>query len=134
MNEEEMIALREFSEDDTIISIDELTDKSERTLLYGYNYDKGTWHVYLKNDEIHVFVYERHYNFNSSDDIETMYHVEGREINITKHGIIPNKRLYPETCDFEFCKLLKKKGIDLPFTTFQEREPKQYYGELYIFG
>lgn len=45
--------------------------------------------------------------------------------------LIPDKRLYPDACDAEFCGLLMRKGALLPFTTFNDkREPKQFHGEL----
>lgn len=42
---------------------------------------------------------------------------------------IPDKRLYPERCDYAFCKLLKRKGLYLPFTAFKDDVPKlDFYG------
>lgn len=42
---------------------------------------------------------------------------------------IPDKRLYPEACDYHFCKLLKDKGVNLPFTSYNERRTKaDFYG------
>jgi hypothetical protein len=47
---------------------------------------------------------------------------------------IPSKRLYPERCDFEFCKLLKETDVNLPFTTFDAKNAEYkkgpYYGEI----
>lgn len=43
--------------------------------------------------------------------------------------IVPDKWLYPEYCDYRFCKLLKNHGIELPFTAYQEERPiKDFYG------
>jgi hypothetical protein len=46
---------------------------------------------------------------------------------------VPDKRLYPARCDFEFCCALKRLGIDLPFTNFNVNEAAHvldngYYG------
>ena len=44
-----------------------------------------------------------------------------RELKIKYNGeFIPDKRLYPESCDYEFCCLLKERGITLPFTRFDK--------------
>mgnify|MGYP007039915543 FL=1 len=53
-----------------------------------------------------------------------------REISIKSNdNYIPDKRLYPETCDYEFCVLLKERDIYLPFTTYDEKRPlRNYYG------
>lgn len=49
----------------------------------------------------------------------------------TNNDYIPNKRLYPKCCDYEFCKLLKEYEFIIPFTTYnKEREYSQYYGKL----
>ena len=38
---------------------------------------------------------------------------------------------YTERCDYEICKLLKDKGIHLPFTKYDEEiVVKQYYGRV----
>ena len=53
-----------------------------------------------------------------------------REVKIkSNEDYIPDKRLYPETCDFMFCALLKSAGIYLPFTAFDKNRPdKKFYG------
>lgn len=46
-----------------------------------------------------------------------------------KCGTIKEVSPYPETCDYEFCKLLKERGISLPFTGFNEKRTlRDYYG------
>lgn len=93
------------------VSVDELTNQSERTLLYGYTSERATWQVVLLDGKIVRAVWSY-----------------GEEANLEEHStwqnanrLIPNKRLYPERCDFEFCTLLYSKGILLPFTTFRDR-------------
>ena len=38
----------------------------------------------------------------------------------SNYDFVPDKRLYPERCDYNFCRLLKEKGIHLPFTTWDD--------------
>ena len=53
-----------------------------------------------------------------------------REILVEyNYKYIPDKRLYPETCDYEFSKLLKADVESLPFTVFNDyREVSDFYG------
>ena len=105
-----------------VITINDLEDKSDRTLLFGYTCERLTWHVYIKDEKIYAVIY----NHPSSKD-----HFK-KEIPIPYNVCyIPDKRLYPERCDFEFCKLLKEWGYDLPFTTWTENVlMRDYYGLL----
>lgn len=130
MNEEQYDELKSIN--NRLVNIDELSDKSERTLLYGYDIERNTWHIYLKNDEIHIFVYDRHYNRDYSNyTVEEMRHYSNDIIDTLNTHLIPDKRLYPEACDFEFCKLLRMKDFNLPFTGFDiKRESKQFHGEI----
>lgn len=99
----------------------DLHDKSDRTLLYGYTCSRSTFHVYMKNQEIHTLIYKRGLD-NKPVDL--------RERTVTcNREYLPDKRLYPETCDYEFCKLLKDAGYNLPFTCWDnEREEDVFYG------
>jgi len=103
--------------DISLITINKLKDKSDRTLLYGYTCNRDTWHVYIKNGDIHTIIYRPKEN------------PEERIVRCN-FDYVPSKRLYPECCDYEFCRLLNEKGVDLPFTNWQDRaEQKQYWGE-----
>lgn len=118
MTKEELSSINYFRPIDSIITIEELANKNDRTLLYGYTCERATWHVYIKDKEIRTCTY----NYNSEPTI----------VNIESiYDYIPDKRLYPECCDFEFCSLLKKENIILPFTTYSETRPKAvYYGAV----
>ncbi len=96
----------------------------DRTLLYGYTCKGKTFHVYLKNEKIHAVTYFVDY----TDRVPTPKDMS--VIAIEKNeDYIPDKRLYPEACDYHFCELLKKKGIALPFTGYNEERPKDdFYG------
>lgn len=117
MNKNDFLALGDIEELVHKLTIDDLEDKSDRTLLYGYTCDRYTWHVYVENQEIITLFY-------GFGEMKEVYVSEDRYY-------VPDKRLYPECCDFEFCALLKERGVHLPFTTFNEdREYSQYYGKL----
>ncbi len=85
-----------------------LTDQRDRTLLYGYDCDRNTWHVYLKDGVIHRIVYP----FRGDVLVEDVGpdHVPA--------ALVPDKRLYPERCDFEFCMMLARLGVAMSFTVF----------------
>jgi len=118
MNAEQYHDLKDVSEIRKIITANDLNDTSDRTLLYGYDCDRITWHTYLKDNQIFSVFYRY------KEEPQTAY-------IFSNNGFVPDKRLYPECCDYEFCKLLKEKGIDLPFTVWQDREEKEiYYGEI----
>lgn len=102
-----------------IIDAYDLTNMEDRTLLYGYTCERNTWHVYLQKNRIYTVIYK--------------WNEEPEEWEITHNcQYIPDKRLYPECCDYEFCKLLKEKGFSLPFTIWDDdnkRENTIYYGK-----
>lgn len=116
MNKEEFISLNNYNKS---ITIDDLNDKSDRTLLYGYDFDRETFHVYIKDREI-VSV-----SYYLDEEPKLTY------ISFSKDNYLPVKRIYPEASDYEFCKLLKERGYELPFLPFNgEREEKQFYGRI----
>ena len=39
-----------------LITTQNLNNRQDRTLLYGYTCDRETWHVYLKKGNIHTVV------------------------------------------------------------------------------
>ena len=105
-----------------ILDLDPFT--KDRTLIYGYTCDRNTFHVYVKNRQIHTIIY----NIDYSQD--TPRPKDMREITI-KHNqdYVPDKRLYPERCDYIFCKMLEKRGVSLPFTVCTDDvEQKDFYG------
>lgn len=73
-------------------------------------------------DEIHTITYNTNYLTMTPENLE--------EIEVKDNfGYVPDKRLYPETCDYEFCKLLKEAGVHLPFTSFNSnRKEEDFYG------
>lgn len=106
---------------DTLITGHSLENKQDRTLLYGYTCDRDTWHVYLKKGNIHTVIYRNNLCRN--------FPIGLKEVLVkTNQDYIPNKRLYPAACDYEFCKLLKDMDCHLPFTSYDDREQDVFYG------
>jgi hypothetical protein len=101
-----------------MISADELSPHP-RTLIYGYTCDRDTFHVYLDvHDLIHIVVYKG----------KTLLYSSFGE-SVEARLCVPDKRLYPEACDFEMCTLLKTKDVELPFTIFNPDRPRSdFYG------
>lgn len=107
------------------VLVTELTNLEDRTLLWGYTSDRNSFHVYLKDGILNKVIY----NF----DRHLLRHEEGVDLNI--EGITPDKRIYPSSCDFEFCTLLRSKDVYLPFTTFSEEKIQEtFYGEIMVNG
>ncbi len=104
------------------ISARDLNDLSPRTLLYGFTCERYTHHVYIKDEQVHLLVYST-----TNTGNHTIIYRNG-EIDIS--SLIPDKRLYPESCELEFCKQLKMLGYYLPFTTFDPNHTccDQYWG------
>ena len=98
----------------------------DRTLLYGYTCARETFHVYIKDEQIYTVVYNTEYSRGVPKPVNM------RQIEIkSNHDYVPDKRLYPERCDYHFCLLLKEKGIDLPFTVYTkevEDTSQTYFG------
>lgn len=100
-----------------------------RTLFYGYDCDRNTHHVYSDDEgNIHLHVYKDE----GARGVYTRAHINYTEEGIDDLSVLmPNKRLYPQYCDFDACATLKNKGIDLPFTVYEEpRREGPYYGKL----
>lgn len=112
-------------------------DATPRTLLYGYDCDRNTHHLYSDEDgNVILHVYSTTFGAGAGDE---EYHTK-ELINFSEAGIVdlevllPNKRLYPQYCDFDTCVTLKSKGVDLPFTVYAEqRKDGPYYGVKGVF-
>lgn len=120
MTEEQLSMLNKVELISNLVTIDDLYDKSDRTLLYGYDCERITYHTYIKDGEICNVFYGGYMNAPL-----TPY------VAVTSEDYIPDKRLYPECCDYEFCSILTSRKIYLPFTTYDsKRDKKKYYGEV----
>jgi hypothetical protein len=121
MNREEFENTKRNPPVDTIIEARELTGNN-RTLLYGYDTQRVTWHVYLKNGEIHRVIYK-------PGDDDSISHQHSKVWSAA--SLIPNKRAYPERTDGEFTRLIRGKGLEIWFTTFNDDTYEQVKGNTF---
>lgn len=121
MTSEELKIVKGLKQERKMVTVEDLNDKSDRTLLYGYTCMRRTWHVYLKDKEIHIVKYRHDYERDIPMDL---VEIEPK----CNEDYIPDKRLYPSACDFEFCMMLKAQNCDLPFTSENDRPKAMYYG------
>lgn len=121
MNKIEFDTLNEdISRELVLVDAAMLLDQTPRTLVYGYTCERDTFHVYLAEDGIHKVIYDHH-------GLIRQHVTEHDQIRASE--CVPDKRLYPEACDFEFCALLKRRGVTLPFTTWNDsRRPALFHG------
>lgn len=100
-----------------LICGNDLKKQNDRTLLWGYTTSRASWHVYLADGVIHTVMYD----YGKEPE---------KQLVLNNAGYVPNKRVYPEASDFEFCKLLVDRGVCIPYTSFSSsREPQKYYGK-----
>ena len=79
------------------------------TLLYGYDVDRNSFHVYLDGDKIHRLVFK--------GDRMVEY---GAQAAWLTEKLIPNKRVYPEYTDRDFTDMVLSRGVQIPFTTWDD--------------
>ena len=106
-----------------VVCTELLQDKTPRTLIWGYTCERHSFHVYLDN----------------KGTLNKVVYKFGGEIVLSKTGktlvaeeCVPDKRVYPQHCDFEFCKQLQSLDVNIPFTTYEERGAKRgaFRGEM----
>jgi hypothetical protein len=96
-----------------------------QTLLYGFTCERKTFHTYVKNGEIYVVAYDIDFSTPERRP-KNMQRLTVR----SNYDYVPDKRLYPERCEYLFCRMLKEKGVHLPFTTWNDDvdNSRKYYG------
>jgi hypothetical protein len=122
MTPTEFEELKSASRSPAVICAAQLTNKTPRTLVYGYTLERQAFHVYLGHDGvIHVLVYRDLHTRDESPRFLVLSHSgpEGLETK-SNHRYLPSKRAYPESCDLEFCKLLQETDAKISFTSFTE--------------
>ena len=124
MTPQELEYLQRAPGPDTMIGI---MPGKDRTLLYGYDCDRRTWHVYQQHGWLHHVIYigsNREFDFIDS------------AAKMNARGLVPNKRLYPEACDFAFCCELKRLDIHPSFTTIGQLAPRDpgatFIGRIFL--
>jgi len=123
MNKKQYNKLSHMDEEASLISVTDLIDRRDRTLIYGYTLDRYTFHVYLKGGKIHRYIYSEYVNVEGYDE-----YICGAGLPVK--SVIPDKRIYPAKSDYEFCKILMKGGEFLSFTTFENENDDQYKGQI----
>jgi hypothetical protein len=98
-----------------------------RTLLLGYTCDRAVWHVYFKDGLIHQYVYGK--------TEHVAYSEHAAHVKVAATDLIPDKRVYPESTDYVFALILKRLGVDVPYTRFDsfryaEAQGKALHGEI----
>lgn len=118
-----------------MLSADMLKNKTPRTLLYGYNTDRETFHVYLdESGVIHHVLYRPCYWHKkqpselpfSTKPGNCIYHKASKEHEAST--LRPNKRAYPDATDSEFTDLLQSLSMTVIFTSDRGGEPKLFEG------
>jgi len=104
------------------IGVADLNNRSDRTLLYGYDVGRDSFHVYLRDGLIHLVKYRSTEppHFTRSD----VFFEDG-------HDLVPNKRVYPESCDFEFFCALRVRGIPFAMRNFDPERAERLEGHTF---
>lgn len=89
---------------------------ADRTLLLGYTVDRDTWHVYLKDDQIHLLVY--------TYQEEVLRYEANPEWEASR--LVPDKRVYPESTDAVFAWRMQQHGLEVPYTKFDPDRWERY--------
>lgn len=122
MTEQQVKDLNDIAPDKIYLRGDMLENQKDRTLLWGYTVERASFHVYLLDGVLHLYIYDRY-----SPPVR-----KTEDDNLEPQEWVPDKRLYPEACDYEFCALLKKHGAWISFTTYNpNRKPADFYGEIF---
>lgn len=104
------------------VTVDTLEDQSDRTLLWGYTVERYSHHVFIKDGELRMVVY--------GSNVEEPFVMKRGSIPVLE--IVPNKRLYPDACDLEFCNRLLEMRVNPPFTTFRfDRPASKFHGKTF---
>ncbi|MDI6977229.1 hypothetical protein [Serratia sp. Se-RSBMAAmG] len=118
MTKDELALLKSEVNNSVTVSVSELPAGYEGTLVYGYDCDRNTVHVYAKAGQIHAVTYNR--------DGEIVSHVFGEEVYTGTCK--PSKRAYRQNTQYFFASLMAKKGYDLAITEGNENEESLPFG------
>lgn len=123
MTKDEFERLQQARYNPPVIDVGSFADKSDRTLVWGYTTERRDFHVYFKDGLIHRFMPA----FSRTD---TDSHVCATSFEVGM--LYPNKRLYPEACDYEMMLKVYDAGGMPSFTTWDDsRPPARFYGPVF---
>jgi len=103
-----------------IANINEMQNRTPRTLLLGVGWREEMVHVYIDptEREIHVLRYVS-VGAGESERMLVLSHTQGLAGGVSSNAyFVPEKGHYPEFCDYEYCALLRSYGVSLRFTKF----------------
>lgn len=104
----------------------------ERTLVYGYDIDRNTVHVYLHDLEIHKVVYKSHFDYQNARRMETFEVLSHEHKALWEaQDLVPSKRAYPQHTDLGFALLMKSLGVPLTFGGYNnDPSRKPFHGHV----
>lgn len=107
MNEEQLAKVKAigFAKHHPMVNADQFPNYNG-TLAYGYDSNKNTVHVYVKDGVIHYYAYNH--------EKQPVRHIQGFELSAEALRI--EKRAYFERTNFEFAELMANLGFALHFT------------------
>jgi hypothetical protein len=108
MTREEHAELSRKETEEVMIDARALTNKTPRTLIYGYTCDRDTFELIL------LAGHEPCFSLYIDEKLIFM------GCHIEPDRCVPDKRIYPAKSDFEFCSILKSHGVYLSFTTYYD--------------
>jgi hypothetical protein len=120
LNEQEYAALLQYRATPERLSANMLHNRKRRTLIWGYDTERQSFHVYIGDDDkLHIVLYT----------FEGYLLSHKTEDDAAPQEYVPNKRVYPAACDDQFCRLLLGADVRIPFTTFQARAEQDFHGK-----
>lgn len=116
-----------FSAEDANVTLPSVTAKQvggeNRTLTYGYDTDRNSFHVYLYDG----ILYSSYFGYDGAPFTNS----SGPEL--PAENLRPNKRVYPQYTDADFARIMRDMGFPLPFTTWDEpNRPGPFYGKTHL--
>lgn len=109
-----------------LITADDLSDKSDRTLLFGQSFHEMNRHVYLKDGSIYVYDYRSSCGYDFSNLCSELS---------SNSKYLPNLYTSPKSCDFEFYTLMVQRGVQFNFIAWGSDvsiiKDDGYYGEIH---
>lgn len=103
MTDEELAKLSEVKSTYDLITADMLENKSDRVLLEGYTCNRADFVVSLEEGTIFRYIGEDWDKYPSRLDHQESWKA---------YELVPDKRVYADRSDFEFCALLRSKGMN----------------------
>lgn len=135
MTHDQYLELQVLSAQPPVVCGHMLTDQTNRTLVYGYTCERHTFHVYLEQGDLIRVIYDH-----DGLCLSVLKEIHGQGLAVA--SCLPDKRAYPERCDYEFAQRLLSLGSMLPFTTWpkelaqpvqpaQPAQPAAFFGKKF---